>query len=391
MRGVVGERHLMRSARRLAALVVAAGLVVTACGGTAGGGDDDRTSDTDAEVRLNEIQVMGTHNSYRIRTPEALFTSLQQTLPEVMAELDYGHRPLNEQFTQLGARQIELDVFTDPDGGRYVERSFNEQAGLPVRAPEPEMAEPGLKVLHTDGIDWASTCWTFVACLTEVRDWSLANDTHLPIMILVEAKAPITNDAGPFTADDLATIDTEIRSVFNDDQVITPDDVRGGAATLRDAVTTTGWPTLAESRGKVMFALDNGGEVRDAYIQGAPSLEGRMMFATMASTDAPGAAFFKENDPMGENLARIQELVRQGFLVRTRSDSPGNQAVTNDRTQLEAALASGAQFVSSDYLEPDPNLSPYVAALPDGGVARCNPVNAPPACDNIELVGDLRQ
>lgn len=378
----------MGSARRLVAVAVAAALVAAAC---SGGSDNDRTSDTDAQVRLNEIQVMGTHNSYRIRTPEPLFTSLQQTLPELMAELDYGHRPLPEQFTQLGARQIELDVFTDPDGGRYAQRSFNEQAGLPVQAPEPEMAEPGLKVLHTDGVDWASTCWTFVACLTEVRDWSQANDTHLPIMILVEAKTPITNDAGPFTADDLATIDAEIRSVFDDDQVITPDEVRGDAPTLRDAVTTTGWPTLAESRGKVMFALDNGGEVRDAYIQGAPSLEGRMMFATMASTDAPGAAFFKENDPLGENLARIQELVGQGFLVRTRSDSPGVHAVTNDRTQLEAALASGAQFVSSDYLEPDPNLSSYVAALPDGGIARCNPVNAPPVCDSTELVGDLPQ
>jgi len=381
----------MKPARRLAALVVAAGLVVAACGGNGGSGGDDQTSDTDAQVRLNEIQVMGTHNSYRIRTPEALFSSLQETLPELMAELDYGHRPLDEQFTQLGARQIELDVFADPDGGRYAIRSFNEQAGLPAEAPEPEMYEPGLKVLHTDGVDWASTCWTFVDCLTEVRDWSLANDTHLPIMILVEAKTPITNDAGPFTAEDLATIDDEIRSVFDDDQVITPDDVRGDAATLRGAVTTTGWPTLAESRGKVMFALDNGGEVRDAYIEGTPNLEGRMMFATMASTDAPGAAFFKENNPTGENLSRIQDLVDQGFLVRTRSDSPGDQAVTNDRTQLEAALASGAQFVSSDYLEPDLNFSPYVAALPESGVARCNPVNAPPVCDSRELDRDLPQ
>lgn len=381
----------MKPARRLAALVVVAGLVVAACGGNGDSGGDDQTLDIDTQVRLNEIQVMGTHNSYRIRTPEALFSSLQETLPELMAELDYGHRPLDEQFTQLGARQIELDVFADPDGGRYAIRSFNEQAGLPAEAPEPEMYEPGLKVLHTDGVDWASTCWTFVDCLTEVRDWSLANDTHLPIMILVEAKTPITNDAGPFTAEDLATIDDEIRSVFDDDQVITPDDVRGDAATLRQAVTTTGWPTLAESRGKVMFALDNGGEVRDAYIEGTPNLEGRMMFATMASTDAPGAAFFKENNPTGENLSRIQDLVDQGFLVRTRSDSPGDQAVTNDRTQLEAALASGAQFVSSDYLEPDLNFSPYVAALPEGGVARCNPVNAPPECTSSELDRDLPQ
>jgi hypothetical protein len=360
---------------------------VAACGG----GDDEAASAPDDTLRLNEIQVMGTHNSYRIRTPEALFTSLQQTAPSIMAELDYGHRPLSEQFGDLGARQIELDVFADPDGGRFAERPLNADVGLPVVAPEPEMAEPGLKVLHTEVIDWASTCWTFVACLTEVRDWSQANPTHLPIMILVEAKSPATlPEIGPFTAADLDGVDAEIRSVFTDDEVITPDDVRGDAATLREAVTTTGWPTLADSRGKVMFALDNGGEVRDTYVAGRPSLEGRMMFATMASVDDPGAAFFKENDPTGENQARIADLVRQGFVVRTRSDLPGVHAVTDDRSQLDAALASGAQFVSSDYLEPDPALGPFVASLPDGGVARCNPVSAPADCDGAALTDDLR-
>jgi hypothetical protein len=375
------------------ALVLALALALSACGGEASDeSGDGQVADPLSQIRLNEIQVMGSHNSYRTRTPEALFRSLQESIPTVMAGLDYGHRPLVEQFTQLGARQIELDVFADPDGGRFVERPLNAGVGLPSQAPEPEMAEAGLKVLHTEGIDWASTCLTFVACLTEVRDWSSANGSHLPIMILVEAKSPLSIEGvGPFSAADLATIDDEIRSVFDDDQVITPDDVRGDAATLREVVTTTGWPTLADSQGKVLFALDNGGAIRDAYIADAPSLEGRMMFATMPSTDAPGAAFFKENNPNGENVARIQELVRQGFIVRTRSDEPGEEAVTNDRTQLEAALASGAQYVSTDYLEPDLNLSPYVASLPGGGVARCNPVNAPPACANGDLRTDLRQ
>jgi hypothetical protein len=379
----------LRTGVRLSAIAVALALTAVACGG---GDGESRSSDTDATVRLNEIQVLGTHNSYRTRTPEALFTSLQESIPTVMAGLDYGHRPLDEQFSQLGARQIELDVFADPEGGRYVERPLNEAVGLPAFAAEPEMAAPGLKVLHIEGLDWASTCLTLVGCLTEVRDWSLVNDTHLPIMILIEAKAPTAiAGVGAFTAEDLAGIDEEIRSVFEADHVITPDDVRGDAATLREAVTTTGWPTLAASRGKVLFALDNGGAVRDTYIEGTPNLEGRMMFATMPSTDAPGAAFFKENNPNAENLARIQDLVRQGFLVRTRSDEPGKQALTNDRSQLEAALASGAQYVSSDYLEADVNLGPYLASLPDGGVARCNPINAPTACDGDAVRTDLRR
>lgn len=373
--------------RRVVAAVLVVGALVVAVGC---GGSDDRSAaaSPDELVRLNEIQVMGTHNSYRVRPPAPLFEAISAAAPEQALELDYAHRPLDEQFSLLGARQIELDIFADPAGGRYAVRGLNEGVGLSAAAPEPEMTQPGFKVLHIDDIDYASTCLTFVACLGEVRDWSTANPTHLPIMILVEVKTPTFGEPAPVDAADLDTIDAEIRSVFADDQIITPDDVRGSAATLREAVTTTGWPTLAASRGKVLFGLDNGGEVRDLYAAGRPSLDGRVMFASMESTEDPAAAFFKRNDPLGENQAAIAELVRQGFIVRTRADSPGVQVVSNDRTQLDAALASAAQYVSTDYLEPDLTYSEYVASLPGGGVARCNPVATNPACDNAALSGD---
>lgn len=372
-----------------AAALVALALLAAACAGSDGASPE--TVDPDDLVRLNEVQVMGTHNSYRVRPPAPLFESLLTAAPDQAAELDYGHRPISEQLSQLGARQLELDVFADPDGGRYAVRDLNEPLGLPAQASEPEMYEPGFKVLHIDNIDYASTCLTFVACLGEVRDWSTANPTHLPIMILVEVKTPTFGEPASITAADLDTLDAEIRSVFTDDAVITPDDVRGDADTLRQAVTTTGWPTLAASRGKVLFGLDNGGEVRDLYAEGRTSLEGRMMFASMPSTDDPAAAFFKRNDPLGDNQAEIADLVGQGFIVRTRADVPVVQVAANDRTQLEAALASGAQYVSTDYLEPDLNYSEYVALLPGGVVARCNPVAANPDCNDLVLAGDLPQ
>ena len=370
-------------------VLLAAGLlvVVAACGSSESE-PAAASSNADELVRLNEIQVMGTHNSYRVRPPAPLFDSLLAAAPEQVAELDYAHRPLEEQLSQLGARQIELDVFPDPEGGRYAVRGLNEGVGLPAAAPEPEMSEPGTKVLHIDDIDYASTCLTFVSCLSQVRDWSTANPSHLPVMILVEVKTPTFGEPAPITTGNLDTIDEEIRSVFSDEQVLTPDDIRGGAASLREAVTTTGWPTLAASRGKVLFGLDNGGEVRDLYVAGRPSLEGRMMFASMESVDDPAAAFFKRNDPLGEGQAAIADLVSQGFIVRTRSDVPVVQVAANDRTQLEAALASGAQYISSDYLEPDLNYSEYVASLPGGGVARCNPVASNPDCDDALLAGD---
>jgi len=67
----------------------------------------------------------------------------------------------------------------------------------------------------------------------------------------------------------------------------------------------------------------------------------------------------KENDPV-EGFARIQELVKAGFLVRTRADSDTAEARANDTRSRDQALASGAQFISTDYPEPNRLFSPYL-------------------------------
>jgi hypothetical protein len=52
----------------------------------------------------------------------------------------------------------------------------------------------------------------------------------------------------------------------------------------------------------------------------------------------------------------------------------------------EAAFASGAHFVSTDYETPDTLFGTgYVVDLPGEGTARCNPVNAPPGCERVVL------
>jgi hypothetical protein len=94
----------------------------------------------------------------------------------------------------------------------------------------------------------------------------------------------------------------------------------------------------------------------------------------------------KQNAPLG-NEAAIRELVEQGFLVRTRADAGTLEARADDPTRREAALGSGAQYVSTDYEEPDarPEFNGYTVAIPDGQPGRCNPVNAPPGCRNHAL------
>jgi len=73
--------------------------------------------------------------------------------------------------------------------------------------------------------------------------------------------------------------------------------------------------------------------------------------------------------------------VKQGYLVRTRSDENTDQARTNDTTRRDLALSSGAQMISTDYPASEPSQwTKYVVEFPDGLVARCNPVTKPVGC-----------
>lgn len=341
-------------------------------------------------LRLNQIQVMGSHNSYHIQPEPALLAALAEFDQALADSLEYTAAPLATQLSDQEIRQLELDLFADPEGGRYADRHVMPVFGRPLASGIPALDEPGLKVMHVQEVDFLSHCWTFVECLEQLRDWSDANPGHLPIMVMIEPKddvIPDPLDLGfvqplEFGFDELLSIDAEIRSVFTDDRLVTPDDVRGDRATLEEAVLAGGWPTLGEAKGRFMFTLLGGGAT---YRQGAPTLEGRVMF-TNSRPGQPDAAFMTVDDPLGSAEPSIGELVAAGYVVRTRSDVPTIEARSGDTTRRDAALASGAQWVSTDY--PVPGWSPFsdfFAAIPDGDPARCNPVNTGPACRNDVL------
>jgi hypothetical protein len=162
--------------------------------------------------------------------------------------------------------------------------------------------------------------------------------------------------------------------------------VRGTHPTLEAAVRScTGWPTLADSRGKVLFLLDQADQDK-LYLTGHPALKGRVIF-TNAKPGDPDAAFVEMNDPNGKNLAEIGKLVREGYIVRTRSDADTVEARVNNTKTRDNAIASGAQYVSTDYPAPDkaPFPGSYVVTLPGNRAWRCNPVNTGPACSSAAL------
>ncbi len=335
-------------------------------------------------IRMNQIQVVGTHNSYHVApTAEVkkLMAAAKKSWPD---EVDYTHRPLPEQFGELGVRQIELDVFADPKGGLFAKPSAfvaltdaNKDAGPNPNAGKM-LDKPGFKVLHVQDVDYLTTVPTLDAALKRVREWSQANPKHVPICVMLELKdtAHLLLPTKPvkFDAEQLDAVDAAIRAVFDDRHLFTPDDLRGDAKDLPTAIRQRGWPKLGAVRGTVFFALDNDGGIRDAYLKGRENLNGRAMFAGAQDEKHPAAAWFKVNDPM-KDFDRIRKLVTAGFLVRTRADESTMQARKNDTARRDKAFASGAQFVSTDYPEPRTEWSAYAVRFAGGRSARVNPVS----------------
>lgn len=202
---------------------------------------------------MNQIQVIGTHNSYHAGLAPSEMALLQKRNPKAAASLAYRHQKIQAQL-DAGVRQIELDVYGDSKGGLFANPLFLRLAAKDGHGdPMPDgwsaaMKKPGFKVLHASDVDFRSHCWTFVSCLQDVRAWSKAHPDHLPIYIQVENKDGhprpdfVTPEA--ITKATMDALDAEIRSVFKTSEVVTPDDVRGKHQTLEEAVLQDGWPRL---------------------------------------------------------------------------------------------------------------------------------------------------
>jgi hypothetical protein len=88
------------------------------------------------------------------------------------------------------------------------------------------------------------------------------------------------------------------------------------------------------------------------------------------------------NDPI-KDQERIKTLVKAGYLVRTRADADTKEAREGDYARFEAALSSGAQFISTDYYMEDKDLGTnYKIQLPGGNIARCNSIFVNQECED---------
>ncbi|MFB9054843.1 phosphatidylinositol-specific phospholipase C1-like protein [Formosa undariae] len=329
-------------------------------------------------LRINQLQVIGSHNSYKKEIEPKLYDFLEEKdTTNSMQSLQYTHIPILEQL-DMGLRNLEIDVYADSKGGTYA----NPKGLVLVQAdeafdPNAVMETPGFKILHVIDIDFRTHYYTLDACLKDLKLWSEAHPNHEPIFITLEAKDGKVNMFGTqpeaFTTSLFTELDNALTSGLGTDKLITPDHVRGEYETLEQAVLNNNWPKLKEARGKFLFLLDDSGRKRDLYIAGHPSLNNRVMFAN-ANPGTPEAATLFRNNPEDKS---IKSLVSKGYIIRTRADAGTKEARSNDYSHFEMAKESGAQIITTDYYLPSTLFkSNYHISFKNGIYVRKNPVTA---------------
>jgi hypothetical protein len=76
----------------------------------------------------------------------------------------------------------------------------------------------------------------------------------------------------------------------------------------------------------------------------------------------------------------IPRLVSAGYFIRTRADSDLHIDRSGKTSSREAALASGAQIVSTDFPAGEPQVgNGYMVEFAKSAAARVNPINGPEA------------
>jgi len=366
-------------------------------------------------LRINQLQIVGTHNSYaQPADPKVLdlvtpiINGMMQKYSSMMSEeqkakfkeyhpygmdlkegLNYNHPDFTEQLN-ANLRGLEIDVYYDPEGNRFSHPATYEilkAKGVTDLAPfnTKGLDQPGFKVLHMADIDFRTHYPTLKDALTALKTWSDQHPDHTPVFMMIEAKDsgfPILENSTkvlPFDKKAYDDLDTEIVKYLGKDKIITPKEVQGKYRTLKEAVTHNNWPKLNDSKGKFIFMLLPGSagtlsSKNNPYLIDG-SLKERVMFLNSEPDDSFAGFILRDNAIVRQQ--EIQDLVKQGFIVRTRSDIETYEAKINDFTRSKAAFSSGAQVISTDFFHLGNTYgTPYFVQPPKGKDYLKNPLNS---------------
>lgn len=297
------------------------------------------------ELRLNEIQFIGTHNSYAKRPNWLQEFAISLVEPDTVPTLRYDHADFTTQLTE-GVRSFEIDL-------RY-------------------HGEGKFSVSHVPVVGNDGTVANLELGLKEIALWSQSHPDHLPISIMLEFKEDwmfLDPSLKRFNHDGeaMTTLNQLLTDTFGE-SLLTPDQVRGSESSVQAAALgEQGWPTLGKSRGKVMLFMWAGEALREQYLGAFPDLRGAALFTAARDNAGSDIAVIIHDAP---DATAIGAYVEQGFFVRTRADAD----LKLDEADPRGAFDSGAQVISTDYPWYAPHESGYQVSFDGGSSVRENPV-----------------
>ena len=295
--------------------------------------DEQKLADFDIEkaylenVKINEIAVIGTHNSYQMT--ETLCNRMMMKMLNIItfgAVQDKTAFEMDTFTDQLehGVRNLELDIETADDNG-----------------------DISFVVTHHPLLENVSSAYDFSKALEEIALWSDNNPGHLPVYLLVEPKSlvPPINNLKSFTVEYALELDNIIRQTLGD-RLLTPKDAMGEYSSLEDMRMNDSWPTLESAAGKIIVLMHTC-DVTPEYIAVDETISIQAMFPMVgvADTDKSYASFILANKPASAAKKRSKTIDEKNLMVRTRADSYPD---FNDE-RYEYAKECGSQIITTDY------------------------------------------
>lgn len=286
---------------------------------------------------FNEIVMRCTHNSYHLEPAKLAHASHA-----------YSHLPLGEQL-DAGVRAFELDIH----------------------------GQPGFPVYHIKGVDQRSTCENITACLQEIAAWSAANPLHHMLVVWIEIKDEI--DPPQFRVKNYSALDAAIRTALGKRRLYTPLDFARGYESPRAALAERGWPTVGETRGRVMVVLlDTDAPHYRAYRAYDSGKAGPAMFSRASVEDygEPWAVVAKVDNP--RDATAIRRALDADMLVASNTGGAGDSDEIN-RQRLDGGLANGSHMLCDDFPTPTTDGS-YWMDIPEFFPSGCNAQTATDVC-----------
>lgn len=289
-------------------------------------------------VKMNELQYLGTHNSYK----QGLSTKSYNFYKYALGNEDYIYSfPSITEQLNLGIRAFELDIAVG-----------TKNSGLDFECS------------HNYLIDNCSSMIDFIKGLQEIKLWSDYNPEHLPVMLLVEVKGKrggIFTKPRKMTLDDLYYFE-ELAVTTLGDTLLTLQDFKGDYADIPAMLADNGYPTIAETLGKVMIIM-HPDELTNEYVAADTTATNMSLIPCITTSDLTKhpeyktACVFSTASRMYSNYA-----YRNNYLLRSRLDS---YPYYRPESTAKTLLTTRANMLESDYLAVCSNSDTYSVAFGD--------------------------